>query len=123
MPPLRESTAPIRNRIAEDGYALCRGLLPREDVLQLRAEVLAALDGVGWIEDVASGVPTQPGKKFGEDDWWPGYVAIQRLESFHRLAHSPRIIETLAEVFGETPLAYPMKIARAKWPGADWPTP
>ena len=52
------------------------------------------------------------------------YGDVQRLESFHRLAHHPNIIEMLAKLFDETVLVHPSKIARVMLPSkANAPTP
>lgn len=48
--PLRGDPAALRRRIADDGYLLLRGALPREQVLAARAEFCAKLAAVGLID-------------------------------------------------------------------------
>lgn len=47
-----------------------------------------------------------------------GYGEVQRLESFHALAHAARLLDVIARVLGAGPLVHPTKILRALWPDA-----
>lgn len=47
------------------------------------------------------------------------YAAIQRLESFHRLAFSPGLLRLLEGLLGSPVVVHPAKIVRVIWPGLD----
>ena len=52
------------------------------------------------------------------------YGDVQRLESFHSLAHHPAIIEVIEKLTGETVFVHPLKIARLMIPAkSNSPTP
>ncbi len=105
----------LRIRAAEDGYLLLRGLLPPDDVLTVRRDVLDLCVAAGWCD--AAGV-ARPGVRFieGQPGFFEVYDRVQRLESFHRLATHPRLLELYQALFGEPPLAHPRNIARIMFP-------
>ena len=42
--------AALASRLRQDGYLCIKGLLPREDVLGVRAKFLEAVAAAGWLE-------------------------------------------------------------------------
>lgn len=108
----------LRRRIADEGYLFFRGLLDPASTLEVRSDILHALARLGWT---APGTPADdavPGTVHveGGPGWWEGYEALQRLESFHRLAHQDTLVGTMRTLFGERVVVHPQKIARVVFP-------
>ncbi len=126
----------LRERAQSDGYLFLRGLLPREEVTALRADILKICANHGYLKDGGSegeglinkavvdvidpvaiafcgvGIPAE------------AYKEVQRLESFHRLAHNPNLLRLYRTLFGGEVLVHPRHIARVMLPtGANAPTP
>lgn len=109
----------MRKRMRDDGYLLFRGLIPRAEVLAVRAAVLGPCEKSGWIkagtvldEAVTSHAPVAEGTK----EWEPAYEAIQKLESFHRLPHHPAMESLMKDLFEEPVFCLPNKICRIAFP-------
>jgi ectoine hydroxylase-related dioxygenase (phytanoyl-CoA dioxygenase family) len=123
MEPLTDSTAlldapdDLRARFLSDGYVFLRDVVARDDVLALRGEILDIVDDLGWLDDVASARPAGVAHHEGSEGFWPAYDGIQRLESFHRLAHDPALVDAVRRVIGaDDVLPHPQKIARLSFP-------
>jgi ectoine hydroxylase-related dioxygenase (phytanoyl-CoA dioxygenase family) len=122
----------LRARAKEDGYLFFRQLLPPADVLRLRADMLAVVERHGWLENtgddrVAVHVLEQVPESAMRTDIGVTHVAyddIQKLESFHRLPHHPRLVSLFQTLFGREVLVHPRHIARLVTPHpAMVPTP
>ena len=113
----------LRTRLAEDGYLFLRGLLPREAILDVRAQLLKrAMEG-GWLaldSPVAAGVANSTA---AYKDPEPRYMSVFRGlwsdEALHRLRIDPRVIALFDRIFGERTLAHPMFVQRNIFPQAD----
>lgn len=125
----------LRRRAQEDGYLFIRGLLPAEDVLQVRALLLAVmqhhqlrrssqqpLDGtldlaaLNRIEEeqmrLDIGVPQSL------------YQEVQKLWAVHHLPHHPRLKAVYEAICGPEVLVHPRHIVRMVTPHhAMAPTP
>ena len=127
--PLTPSTHLVGNpelllkQLDEDGYLYLPGLLPAEDVLKVRADVTSALQAAGWLSpdhDADAAVPGPGARREsakGSPEYFVGYEAIQRQQSFHELAHHARILEVTGQLLQDDVLVHPRKIARAGLPG------
>jgi hypothetical protein len=117
----------LRARLAEDGYVFLRSFLDRSTVLDVRARVLGALAGEGWLaegSDPAAALPGTPIRREADEHWWDGYSAIQRLEPFHRLAHDPALVGLTGRLLDvDEVLVHPRKIGRVTYPASGMPTP
>lgn len=118
----------LRDRYADHGYLLLRGVLPADDVLALRRDVLGLLDTHGWLDrthpvdagvvdhDAFSRVPDEvvaaKGLVVGEEV----YGELYRLESFHRLAHHPALVRACRTLLDAEVLVHPRTIARVMIP-------
>lgn len=134
--PLLDRPQELRRRHEEDGFLFFRGLLPREDVLALRTDFLDILHRFGWLDEsrgLTEGLADQAAvDAIPKDDIGfcgvgvprEAYEAVQRLESFHALAHHPRLISMYRSIFGADVLPHPRNIARLMLPtGNNAPTP
>jgi ectoine hydroxylase-related dioxygenase (phytanoyl-CoA dioxygenase family) len=107
----------LRDEIAAHGYVLLRNVLDADVVATVRAEILDAIAAHGWLDprfERADAVPADT-RVEGGPEWWDGYLAVQHLESFHRLAHDQRLLAQLAAIIGEDLVVHPRKLARV-WP-------
>jgi hypothetical protein len=117
--PLLADHDALRARFSRDGHLFLRGLLDRDAVLGLRAEVLAAVAALDWLAPGTDADAARPGaieRHEGSREFWEGYIAIQRLESFHRLAHHQALVDAMAVLVGDDVLPHPQKIARLSFP-------
>lgn len=128
--PLLDDPAALRARLDSDSYLYFPGLLPRERVLQTRAEFLDVLASVGWLapgsppDDAVASSIAEPERTPPSEHYLSVYALVQRLQSFHELAIEPALVDALAAVFGEAVVAHPMKIARLGVPTPErWTTP
>src|SRR5262245_9401714 len=115
---LNDPTALLR-RLRRDGYLFVRGLLPREDVLDLRRRVLQFCDEEGWLRkgsDLMDGLTDREPLVEGEPAWEPVYEKIQQCEQFHRLKLHPNVRKLMEEIFDEPVVALPMTIGRIAFP-------
>lgn len=111
----------LRKRFAEEGYLFLRGLIPPDVVTQVRADFMTALQSVGWLEpsDDGSAIPTGKARRESPDagpEFFEGYIALQRLQRFHELAHHPRVLKTVNVLIEGDLLVHPRKVARAALP-------
>jgi hypothetical protein len=115
---LNNPTALLR-RLHRDGYLFVRGLLPREDVLDLRRRILTFCDAEGWLRkgaDLMDGLTDREPLVEGEPAWEPVYEKIQACEQFHRLKLHPNVRKLMEGIFDEQVVALPMTIARVAFP-------
>lgn len=122
---LRDPPA-LRNRLAVDGYLYLPGLLPPQKVAAVRADVVTALDGAGWLGPQATEqrpLPSARAVREGGPGYFEPYTAVQRSQRFHELAHDPAALQLFADLFDETVLVHPRKIARTSLPHDDEYTP
>jgi len=114
--PLLGDPAALRERLRREGHLFFRRLVDPASVAAVRGDVLARLDGVGWLDLSRPHLYTDP-------DWHLGYSAIQASERFHALAHDRALTAVARSLLGEELLVMPMKIARVTYPDLDHPTP
>ena len=116
------------DRFREDGYLFFRGLIDPAPVLDVRRDVARTLAGFGWFAEGTDPMDAVPGpvihREGQTEDWLVAYAAVQRLESFHRLAHADELLRPIrALAGGDEVLVHPRKIARVTYPGSGFPTP
>jgi hypothetical protein len=114
--PLLGDAAALRSRMDEDGYLFLPGLLPSAQTARLCDEILSLCRQAGWID--AAGYPVGEPHLEGADDWWEVYDRLQKLESFHALAHVPAITGVVEALVGEPVFPHPRNIARITFPDA-----
>lgn len=111
----------LRTQLAEDGYLFLPGLLDREAVLRVRRDLAETLASLGWLAEASDPMDAHPSPKAVREafnaDYFVAYQAIQSLQSFHELAHHPRLVAAAEAVIGEEILVHPRKIARVNPPG------
>lgn len=109
----------LLRRIRRDGYLFIRGLLPREDVLDVRRRILQFCAEEGWLRpgtNPMDGLTDHAPLVEGEPAWLPVYEKIQRCEQFHKLKMHPNVRKVAEAIFDERVVALPMTIARVAFP-------
>ena len=129
--PLRRHDQALRQHLDTEGCAFFRGLIPPDDVLDLRRQVLQIYRDRGWLKAgtaLMDGVvdpaidQVESYASNGADQ--AAYQAVYQLEAFHRLAHHPAITGLFEQLFGEAVFVHPRNIARLMAPHKDtFPTP
>lgn len=120
----------------ELGYLFFRGLLPRDEVLSLRHDILEVVGAHGWLvdgTDVDEGVadvaafdrvPPAEAAFCGSGIPIDAYRDVQRLRSLHALAHTSVLRSLFGDVLDEPVLRLPLTIARVMVPSTGAiPTP
>lgn len=109
----------LRERLAEDGYLYFPGLLDREKVMKVRRDVLAALGQAGWTDTDALPISGRVGRtpvREGDPEFFDALDQVQKVESFHTLAHDPNLVAAMQSVMGPSVFTHPLKIARLIFP-------
>jgi hypothetical protein len=121
--PLISDRAELLRRADEDGFLFFKRLLPRGDVLELRADMLGVVDRYGWRkpgQDSVGGLIDLDSLNRIPDEQMrtdigvsaAAYDDVQRLEGLHRFPHHPRLISLYRSLFGCDVLVHPRHIAR-----------
>ena len=126
----------LRARAAEDGYLFFKQLLPKNDILNLRRQMLEIIRKYGWTKDgteLMDGIADRDAidAEKEEDILFcgtgvtpPAYKEVQKLQDFHALAHHPNLVGMYERLFGTDVLVHPRHIARLMIPGKrNHPTP
>lgn len=116
----------LRARLRADGYLFFRGLLDPAPLRALRSDILRVAADHGWIAagtDPDDAVPSEPARFHAGPGWRDGYVAMQRLESFHRQAFDAAALAMLRALLDAEVLVHGQRIARVIWPSPDLTTP
>lgn len=126
----------LRSRASQLGYLFFRGLLPTEDVLSLRRDLLEVIGRHGWLDPRAAlmdgianraafdSLPADEADFCGTGITASAYRDIQHLQSFHQLAHHPALLVVYGTLFGRPVLSHPRNIARVQIPSSrSVPTP
>ncbi|MBI2941167.1 MAG: phytanoyl-CoA dioxygenase family protein [Chloroflexi bacterium] len=110
----------LRARLGEEGYLFFRGLVPQDDVLQVRRAILECCREAGWLIEGSDLLEGRADVAKTCVDLDPAYVQVYqrvlRLEVFHTLAHHPAVLGVISAVLGEPAVPHPLKIARLMFP-------
>src|SRR5688572_16525122 len=104
---LADDPRALRARLDQESHLYLRGLLPAEQVLDVRRRVVEALDRLGWIEPGTDPMDARPGPNAtGEGaapapTFFEAYTEVQRIQAFHELAHEPALVDVIERVLGE----------------------
>lgn len=121
--PLLRDPAALQARANKDGFLFFKHFLPRDEVLDLRAEILGVVGRHGWRQpgqDALGGRINLEALNLVPDEKMRGdigvsadaYDDVQKLECLHRLPHHPVLLGFYREFFGEEVLVHPRHIAR-----------
>lgn len=100
----------LRERFAQDGYLLVRGLADVDCVERLAEAVMVILDDQGLSTGRVDAVERFRATRTSF------YTAVQRLEVFHALPHDPELQRVVRILVGEDAFVHPRKLLRALLP-------
>src|SRR5688500_15924341 len=109
----------LRGRMEEDGYLLIRGLIDPDRLAGVRQEIQEILARHGWIaggERLDERAPLTPPFREADEGFLEVYDEVQKLESFHSLAHDDELTAVMRSLQGETSFPHPLKVARLVFP-------
>src|SRR5690606_3693285 len=88
---LLDNPVALRERFEEDGYLFLKGLLPRNIIQELGAQIFEICKRKKWFSAADSTFETAKPRVAptveGEDEYFAVYDEVQRLEAFHALSH------------------------------------
>lgn len=110
----------LKARFAERGYLYLKGLLPRDMLVALQAEIFNICQKHAWLDTSASSFDNaishaEPTVE-GEDAYLRAYDDVQRSESFHSLPHAPQLMKVMQSLLDETAFPHPLSICRLVFP-------
>lgn len=117
----RAGAPALRATIAEQGYLFFRRLVPAEDVLAVRRDVLEQCAAAGWLDSsrdlmdavVAPGVePTSE----GQAPYMQVYRKVLKLPRFHDFPCHPALITLARQLVEGEVLVHPRRIGRITFP-------
>ena len=114
-----KSPEELQRRLADSGYLFFKGLLNKDELLNLRRDVLGLCQEHGWLLPSA---PLMDGVYYGgpfpdhHGDYMTLYRKLQKLERFNSFSLSPEIIKLFEVVLNSEILAHPRNIARITFP-------
>ncbi len=113
----------LRQAANQRGYLYFRCLIPVEDILLVRREVLQVaerhqlLDPVARTEEGIAREGVFVSENDPDDRFKLFYNDVQKLRSFHAFGQHPVILQVLDQLFGETVLVHPRHICHTVFPG------
>jgi ectoine hydroxylase-related dioxygenase (phytanoyl-CoA dioxygenase family) len=111
----------LAERLAEDGYLYFSQVLPIDRLKAIRRDVTGVLAAAGWIaggDRQSRAVSTSRPYLESDEEFQAVYAEIQKLQSFHELAHHQSLAEIMQQVLGATAFPHPLKVARISFPGS-----
>ncbi len=110
----------LQRRMEEDGYLFFRRLLDPQQLLSLRREMLTLMQAGGWLvqgTDPVDGIANSDARSTeGDAEYTDVYHQVYRLQAFHEIAHSPKVIDLLERVRQCPMIPQPQKVARLWFP-------
>ena len=125
MKPFKESNSllndppGLRKRLRDDGYLFLSSILPKEEVVNLRHQILEICEEAGWLRPGSNFIDGQIERApitERDDEYVPVYAQIQALETFHRLKLNKKIISIMETIFQESVFPFPSTIGRIAFP-------
>jgi len=111
----------LRATMAEQGYLFFRRLIPVQDVLAVRRDVLRLCQAAGWLDrsrDLLEAVvaPDMPPTTEGQPVYMAVYRKVLKLPSFHDFPCQPALMRTAQTLLGGQVLVHPRRIGRMSFP-------
>jgi ectoine hydroxylase-related dioxygenase (phytanoyl-CoA dioxygenase family) len=107
----------LRERIAEDGCFLARGVIDPAAIDAAAAAVRDVGRRQSWIGP-AGDIAVRPGPAKRSAELYDMTTRLQRLEAVHRLAFDAGLQSLMESLIGEPAYVHPCKAIRVQWPQA-----
>lgn len=112
--------ARLRSRVDEHGYLFLRGVAPKDELLQLRRDILDLCAEAGWLDPSADRMDAVWSGSGPHTEGNPEYMAVYRkvihLPSFESVPESPQLIDLVRPLTGDPVLLHRRKIGRITFP-------
>ncbi|HMN29233.1 MAG TPA: hypothetical protein PKE45_13875, partial [Caldilineaceae bacterium] len=109
----RNDAEELRRRLAEEGYLFFKRLQDPDKLRALRREMLTVMQQGGWLvagTDPMDGIANLDARcTEGDLGYTDVYHEVYKLESFHRSAHWPEVMETVGTIMGRPVMPHPQK--------------
>lgn len=120
----RSDAADLRARMNEYGYLFFRGLIPAEEVLTVRRDVVDLIEEAGWLDPSRDRMEAiaKPGiepKTEGQPEYLAVYRQILRTPSFHNFPCHPALMNVAERLLDGDVLVHPRRIGRITFPGSQ----
>ncbi|MDQ3812525.1 MAG: phytanoyl-CoA dioxygenase family protein, partial [Armatimonadota bacterium] len=118
------SVEELRASMNEQGYLFFRSLVPADEVLAVRRDVLELCREAGWLDesrDVMEAVVT-PGQQpltEGRPEYMAIYRRVLKLPRFHDFPLQPALMEITRKLLGGDVLVHPRRIGRITFPNFE----
>ena len=113
----------LQDQIDSKGYALIRGLIPRDAVRSVLTDVTNVLSTAKWLRTAFDPLDRVPehGAAYGDPDpvFKRIYQEVFNLESFHALPHHPALRNAMKMLVGDEVLVHPKPIGRLIFPNCE----
>lgn len=109
----------LRKRLRDDGYLFFRDVLPKDEVLQVRRQVLEICQEAGWLRSGANlmdGLTDHAPIEEGTDAYAAVYAKVMALEGFHHLKLHSDVMKIMEDIFQEPVIPFPQTIGRIAFP-------
>jgi hypothetical protein len=110
----------LAERLDRDGYIFLRGVLPGDEIMALRRQLLALAARGGWVrgdQPLEAGIADlSKACKDPEPHYLEFFRPMWRQEALHRMKHHPNVVGIFERVFGEEVLVHPMFVMRNIFP-------
>lgn len=125
MSPFAESNgllnepADLRKRLRTDGYLFFRDILPKQEVLDVRRQILEICERAGWLRpgaELMDGLSDRSPIMEADEEYRGVYAQVQALEALHALKLNRRIIDIMEILFEEAVFPFPQTIGRISFP-------
>lgn len=121
---MRDLTAhTLQDQMGSEGYALIRGVLPRNDVTPVLQEITQLLSRAGWLLPGHDPLERIADLSAACGDPDPAfkcvYQSVFNLESFHALPHHPALQQVMNMLIGDRLLIHPKPIGRLIFPHCE----
>ena len=120
----QSDAAHLRATMDTYGYLFFRGLVPADEVLSVRHDVLEVLQTAGWLDpsrDLMEGI-VRPGtalKSEGQPEYTAVYRQVLGLPGFHNFPCHPNLMHIAQSLIDGTVLVHPRRIGRITFPGSQ----
>ena len=126
---LIEEESALRARLEEHGYLFFRNLLPADEVLDLRRDILELCAQAGWLDlsyDLMEAViaKNQPALVEGQPEYSAVYRKVLQLPRFRDFPHQAPLMAVANKLLDDEVQVHARRIGRITFPNRDYaPTP
>jgi len=109
----------LLQKLQDEGYLYLRNVIDKQDITTLHTDITSIFENAGMLkkgEPKSLAVTDCKPTNEGEDEYFQLYDAIQRLESFHSLPHTEKLLSLLRDIIGPTTFPHPLGICRLSFP-------